>query len=160
MTSIFLREIKSTDQEWIKKISLDLWNSVEVVSQHKIYYTDKLSGILAIYQDTRAGLLLYSIDQPTLNIISLNTLYENIGIGSKLIERIEKIGIKKRLKKVRITTTNDNIDALRFYQAKGFQIINVNVDIMKKYRKLKPGLPKLGFYNIEIRDEFVLEKPL
>jgi len=160
MPSITLREIKSTDQEWIKKISLDLWNSVKIVSQHKIYYTDKLSGILALYQDTRAGLLLYSIDQPTLNIISLNTLFENIGIGSKLIERIEKIGIKKKLKKVRVTTTNDNIDALRFYQAKGFQIIKVNVDIMNKYRKLKPELPKLGFYNIEIRDEFVLEKAL
>ncbi len=57
-------------------------------------------------------------------------------------------------------TTNDNLDALRFYQRRGFTITNVHTDALKESRRLKPEIPKTGLYDIPMRDEIELEKNL
>jgi hypothetical protein len=57
-------------------------------------------------------------------------------------------------------TTNDNIDALRFFQRRGFQIYQVRPNGMDAIRQLKPGVPSTGHYGIPIRDEIEMEKPL
>jgi hypothetical protein len=55
-----------------------------------------------------------------------------------------------------VVTTNDNIDALRFYQARGFVIRQVRVDAIRESRKLKPEIPMTGSYGLPIRDEIEL----
>jgi hypothetical protein len=60
-----------------------------------------------------------------------------------------------------LITTNDNVDALRFYQRRGFRIVAVHpgaVDVSR--RELKPQISEIGDYGIPIRDELVLERSL
>ena len=59
-----------------------------------------------------------------------------------------------------VITTNDNLDALRFYQRRGFRITKVHTDALTERRKLKPEIPETGLYEIPMRDEIELEKDL
>jgi hypothetical protein len=59
-----------------------------------------------------------------------------------------------------LVTTNDNLDALRFYQRRGFRITEVRLGAVDEARRtLKPGIPAIGASGIPIRDEIVLERP-
>ena len=59
-----------------------------------------------------------------------------------------------------LVTTNDNLDALRFYQRRGLRIVAVSPGAVDRSRALKPEIPRLGAYGIPLRDEIVLELPL
>jgi hypothetical protein len=59
-----------------------------------------------------------------------------------------------------LITTNDNLDALRFYQRRGFRAIAVGRDAANRAREhLKPEIPTVGSYGIRIHDEIHLELP-
>ena len=56
-----------------------------------------------------------------------------------------------------LSTTNDNLRALGFYQKRGFQLCALRVNAMEEARKLKPGIPLIGEHGIPLRDEIELE---
>ncbi|GAI76392.1 unnamed protein product, partial [marine sediment metagenome] len=68
-------------------------------------------------------MIIYDIIDDEYEIVSLNSLKENIGIGTALLKEIERISTLQGCKRLWAITTNDNIDALRFYQKKGFKIV-------------------------------------
>ena len=59
-----------------------------------------------------------------------------------------------------LTTTNDNLDALRFYQRRGFVLAALYPDALIGSRPLKPEIPLIGAYGIPLRDELELEMEL
>ncbi|TFF92394.1 MAG: GNAT family N-acetyltransferase [Promethearchaeota archaeon] len=160
MNGLTVRSITKKDYEWIKKTLINYWSSIRVVAQNREYFADSLPGFLAIYRDNKVGLLIYTIERNKLLIISIISIIENIGIGSLLLKRATQFALKENLNSLIVTTTNDNTDALRFYQIKGFTIKKVNINIMKKYRRLKPQIPIKGKNDIEIKDEIILEKKI
>jgi hypothetical protein len=55
-------------------------------------------------------------------------------------------------------TTNDNVDALRFYQRRGFRLAALRTRAVDELRRrLKPTIPAVGEHGIPIRDEIELE---
>ena len=58
-------------------------------------------------------------------------------------------------------TTNDNLDALRFYQRRGFRLAELRPGAVDRAReRLKPEIPRTGEHGIPLRDELVLEMAL
>ena len=55
-----------------------------------------------------------------------------------------------------LTTTNDNIDALRFYQRRGFRMSALRPGVIDRSRLHKPEIPRTGDYGIPLRDEIDL----
>ena len=92
--------------------------------------------------------------------MSLNAIEKGKGIGSALLDEIEKIAKEQRCRRIWLITTNDNIDALRFYQRRGYEIAFVHRHAIQESRKIKPQLPFVGKYGIPIRDEIEMEKKL
>jgi ribosomal protein S18 acetylase RimI-like enzyme len=160
MQNIKIRSLEDNDNEWLKRLIISEWASIKVVTRGKVHFVDKLPGYVAIQDNEKVGLITFRISKDECEIITLNSLTENIGVGTALLRELEKQAISKGCKRLLVITTNDNIDALRFYQIKGFKIKAINVDIIKKSRKLKPEIPLRGLYDIEIRDEIELEKIL
>jgi DNA-3-methyladenine glycosylase I len=64
----------------------------------------------------------------------------------------------KMFARIWLITTNDNIDALRFYQKRGYEMKTVHRYAMEVSRKTKPQIPFEGKYGIPIRDEIEMEK--
>jgi hypothetical protein len=56
-----------------------------------------------------------------------------------------------------LVTTNDNLNALRFYQKRGFVLVAVHRNALEVSRKLKPEIPLVGMDSIPLRDEIELE---
>lgn len=152
---IKVRSLRPDDLSWIQKLLAKRWGSTQIVTKGKVYDGDKLPGYVAENERGRVGLVTYWEDRENIEIISLDSLVPQIGIGSKLLDAIIKYAAKKKLQ-ISVVTINDNLDALRFYQRRGFRLINVYPDAIRKSRELKPSIPFVGTYGIPLRDELEL----
>lgn len=155
---IEIRNSTSEDRDWITDILLDNWASNIIVTRGISYEADLLPGIIAEVNGKPLGLLTYSIRDNELEIVTMNAIEKGKGIGSALLDKIEKMAEKKKCKRIWLITTNDNIDAIRFYQRRGFEIAFVHRYAIEESRKIKPQLPFVGKYGIPIRDEIEMEK--
>ncbi len=61
-----------------------------------------------------------------------------------------------RCREIRLTTTNDNVDALRFYQRRGFRLAELRPGAVDRSRQEKPQIPRVGDYGIPLHDEIDL----
>ncbi|MFW9770940.1 MAG: GNAT family N-acetyltransferase [Promethearchaeota archaeon] len=136
------------------------WASSRIVTKGKVHLTENLPGFIVIYKKRRVGLITYNIIDEECEIVSLNSLIENIGIGTNLIVYLEHTAKSKGCRRIWLITTNDNVEALRFFQLRGYHIKDIHINAVANSRRLKPEIPFLGLYNIEIRDEIELEKIL
>jgi GNAT superfamily N-acetyltransferase len=113
---------------------------------------------LALYDGGQiAGLITFRMLRRVCEIISLDSMHEHTGVGSALLCQALEIARAARCCVVRLSTTNDNTDALRFYQRRGFDILRVRRDAMRLVREMKPNVPLTGFHGIPLRHEIDLE---
>lgn len=155
-----IREINEENREKVVSFFREHWGSSEMVISSGIYQCEKLNGF--IFEDNKQiiGLVTYVIKdyENEIEIISLDSLIEGKGIGSALIEKVENIARQKQIHIVSLITTNDNLNALKFYQKRGYRIISVISDAVNKARKLKPSIPLIGNDGIPLKDELILKK--
>jgi ribosomal protein S18 acetylase RimI-like enzyme len=157
---IEIRPTTKSDADWITKVLLDNWASNIIVTRGISYEADRLPGFVAEVKGKRMGLLTYNIANGELEIVTLNAIEEGIGIGTALLEEVEKTAKETKCTRIWLITTNDNVDALRFYQKREYEIKSVHRYAIEESRKLKPQLPFVGKYGIPIRDEIELEKKI
>jgi GNAT superfamily N-acetyltransferase len=108
-----------------------------------------------------AGVLTYVLADRECEVLTLHTAARWRGTGTALIEAVERIAREAGCTRLWVLTTNDNVDALRFYQRRGFRFAALNAGAVDRSRtQLKPEIPEHGDYGIPIRDELVLERRL
>ncbi len=108
-----------------------------------------------------AGVLSYIAGATGWEILTLHTRVPRLGVGSALIAAVEREADADGCRRLFLTTTNDNLDALRFYQRRGFEIVDLRRGAVNRSRMhLKAQIPRIGDYGIPIRDEIVLERSL
>jgi hypothetical protein len=61
-------------------------------------------------------------------------------------------------RELRCTTTNDNLPALGFWQALGFELVPLRPGTVAVARQLKPSIPQRRYRNLPIRDELDLPR--
>lgn len=93
-------------------------------------------------------------------LVTIDALCQFQGVGTALLEKVEARALAACCSKIWTITTNDNLDAQRFFQKRGFVITSYRIGGMTKIRLLKPSVPKVGYYGLPIRDEIELEKLL
>ncbi|MFW9956544.1 MAG: GNAT family N-acetyltransferase [Candidatus Odinarchaeota archaeon] len=152
-----VRDSTKDDRDWIKNLLLDNWASNIIVTRGITYEADKLPAIIVEVDGHRVGLLTYKIKNGELEIITMNALEKHQGVGTALLNEVEKIARRNGCERIWLITTNDNIDALRFYQRRGFEMVAVHRYAIEESRKLKPQLPFVGKHGIPIRDEIEME---
>ena len=155
-----MRSLNKNDLVRIINFIREEWGSDKVVTRCKIYQIKELPGFIVLKKEKIMGLLTYNINNNECEIITLNSTKKKVGIGSLLLKKVEELALSKKCNRLWVITTNDNTDALCFYQKKGFRIFKVHTDSIKDLRRLKPEIPFIGLNNIEILDEIELEKKL
>ena len=133
------------------------WGSVRMVTRGKIHQADELPGFIAVQQDKPASLITYRLDGKECEITSMNSLLENQGIGSALIDTVKNAAATAGCKRLWLITTNDNTKALRFWQKRGFSLVAIHRNAVEQSRRLKPEIPLTDNDGIPIRDEIELE---
>ena len=164
-TIITAHKIKGLKMDFLEKTNKDNsavleiikgWGSDIIVSRGKAYKVDDLDGILVFDNGKIIGLGLYYIKNDC-EIVLLETLIQNKGIGTQIIEEIKNIAKKENCKRIWLVTTNSNINAIKFYQKRGFNISNIYINAMEDARRIKPEIPIIAENGIEIRDEIEFE---
>ncbi len=155
-----IREIEKKDKLWIKGIFKTRWGSDFVISRGEIYYCYELDGFIAEIGGKREGLITYKIGRGDLEIVSLDSLLKKRGIGTALINKAIEFAKEVKIKRIWLITTNDNIDAIKFYQKRGFRLVKIYPEAVNISRRLKPSIPEIGNFGIPIRDEIEFEKRL
>lgn len=106
-----------------------------------------------------AGVLTYVVDGPSCEILTLHTVTRWRGAGTALVTAVERLAAEAGCTRLWLITTNDNVDALRFYQRRGFRLAALHAGTVDASRAtLKPEIPPTGAYGIPLRDELELDK--
>ncbi|WP_168724076.1 GNAT family N-acetyltransferase [Streptomyces sp. A1499] len=112
-------------------------------------------------QDGRiVGLLTYMVSDAGLEIGSLDAVVRHSGVGGLLLAVAVGPAQRAGARRAWLVTTNDNLDALRFYQRRGLRITDVTPWGVDAVRAVKPSIPLSGEYGIPLHDEPTLELPL
>lgn len=160
MAHFSIRPITRADRDWVKRFTEEHWGSDLMVIRGERIYISEMEGFAAEAEGEAAGLITYRFQEPACEITSLDSLREGLGIGSALIHAVISTARARGCARLHLTTTNDNINALRFYQKRGFTFAELRKHAVTQSRKIKPEIPLVGDYGIPIRDEIELEMDL
>ncbi|MCB1183325.1 GNAT family N-acetyltransferase [bacterium] len=153
-------ELTPDDRLWVKERTELLFGGDFVVSRSEVHDPHKLPGFIAAEGPERIGLVTYHIDGPDCELVTIDALCQFMGIGTMLLEKVEEAARAAGCTRLWTITTNDRLDAQRFFQKRGFVLSEVRLGSMAKIRLLKPNIPRTGDYGLPIRDEMEYEKRL
>lgn len=156
MSNIIIKTISPDCAIWLKGIIEKEWGGNPLLVRGLSYYPDQLPGLIAFDGDTRIGFLSYEMRDDVCEIIAFEVFSKFSGIGTKMLNVLIDICRQKNCRQIYLMTTNDNMDALRFYQRRGFCITAIHVDSMRKSRAIKSTIPMTGDFGIPLRDEIDL----
>jgi GNAT superfamily N-acetyltransferase len=118
-------------------------------------------AVTAVDDDELVGVLSYDLGSIECEIVALYAVRQWGGIGSSLIGAVVDLAAAAGCRRCWVVTTNDNVDALRFYQRRGFHLTAVRCGAVDEARRsLKRGIPRVGDYGIRLRDELELARDL
>lgn len=160
MLNTSLRKLTPEDEPWVRAFWIEHWGSDLIVVHGQAYTSSGLPGFVVEENGQVLGLATYRIENDKCELMSLDSLIEGQGIGAQLLEAVTVAARQAGLRRFYLTTTNDNLNALRFYQKRGFRLCELRSGAVNETRKLKPSIPLVGFDGIPIRDELELEKDL
>lgn len=152
-----LQEISDKYRDAVNRILMEEWHCPPSISKGKVIDTSVLPGLLYVEEDEIKGVITYHFDNEECEIVTLNSFEENKGIGYALINGVINIAKNSNCKRLWLITTNDDINAIRFYQRKGFDLKAAHINAIEVSRRLKPSIPLLGMDNIPIRHELEFE---
>jgi len=155
----FIREASDKDKELISKIVELFWGEQKQATFSKEYVIKDLPAFVALSEGKIAGFISYSeLNKTDVLIVALGVLpeYQGSGIGKALLLKLEEKARSSKKKRLLVSTSNDDLPALAFYQLMGFQIFEVIPNAIAN----KHGAIFLGVGNIPIRDEIRLQKTI
>jgi len=157
---LVVRPVQESDRPTVEWLTTQLWGAAEVVVHDGVFYPAALPGFIAERVGRIAGLVTFDVRPGVLEIVTINALDKHTGIGTLLIEAIRAEAKRRGCHEIMLTTTNDNIGALRFYQRRGFRLAALRPGAVDRSRLLKPEIPRTGDYGIPLRDEIDLTCPV
>ena len=151
--------MEDRDRAWIRQAIADAWGSPRVVSRGRVTEdASLLDGFVAEVDGRPAGLAMTHRDGDRLEVVALVATERFRGAGTALLRAVEDeaahLGCRAWL-----ITMNDNLDAIRFYQRRGWDWVAFHRDAATETRRLKPELPEIGDYGIPLRHELEFEAP-
>ena len=157
-SAVTIRALEPSDRPWVKQFMVEHWCGEEMAVHGGVIYPAELPGFVCLLNGQTSGLVTYQIKGDDCEVMSLDSLYPNQGIGSALLEAVISIARQEHCCKIWLVTTNDNLNALGFYQKRGFYFTAVIPGAVEESRKRKPSIPEIGLNGIPLRDEIVLTK--
>ena len=133
------------------------WGSPEIVSRGEVHDASRSPALICATDGRIVGLATYEITGDQCELLTLDAFDRGRGIGSRLLEAVIDLARNKGCRRVWLVPSNDNLDAVRFYQRRGLRLVAVHSGAIDEARTIKPAIPLVGNYGSPIRDELELE---
>ena len=115
-------------------------------------------AVLAWSSGRLVGVATYVVDGDDCEVLTLHAASRLTGTGTALLSSVQDIAREAGCARLWLVTTNDNVEAIRFYQRRGFRLTALRPGAVDSSRQsLKPEIPSSGFFGIPLRDELELE---
>jgi len=152
------KAISEEERETIQEMVKRFWGKPEQSTFDRKFTVGELPAYLAKSGKDTIGFTSFADVEDAILIVALAILpqYQNAGVGKSLIEKVEAEAKRLRKKKLLVSTSNDDLPALAFYQSLGFQIYEVKANVIAE----KHGTVLKGIGGLPTRDELRLRKLL
>lgn len=154
--SFEIREIATEDRKKVLEIIEVEWG-IPIIVKGRTLNPENLPGFIIYDGENIVGLMTYNIENDECEIVTLNSFRRNMGIGTALIKKVKKMAKSEGYMRLWLITTNDNVDAIRFYQTRKFRMVAIYRGAVDRSREIKPVIPDTGCYGIPIHDEIEME---
>lgn len=142
-----VREIRETDYHDIYFLNLDFNPNLFLFSEEKVkekieIITKKTKDIIFVYEENNVVVgyihgspyeLLFSDSLVNVLGFVVKEKYRNQGIGSMLIERLEKWGRNNGFSGIKLLSHPSRISAHRFYERRGYAFTKDQKKFIKKF---------------------------
>ena len=149
-----LRRINPGDLPRLRQFWVEHWGGEEMIVHDQVFRPEQLDGFVT---EDWTGVVTFIIHNDQCEILSLDSLEEGLGTGTALISAVVNEAKSRNCRRLFLSTTNDNLHALGFYQKRGFELAAFRRGAVNETRKIKPGIPRVGENGIPLRDEIELE---
>jgi ribosomal protein S18 acetylase RimI-like enzyme len=142
----------------IREFVTRFWGEEEQLTFNRKFIVAELPAYVAKVGDDTVGFVSFANMGDAVIIVALAVLpqWQGAGVGKSLVESVEAEAKGAGKKKLLVSTSNDDLPALAFYQAIGFQIFEVKPNVISE----KHGKTMLGVGGLPVRDELRLQKTL
>ena len=152
------KTVSEGEKSVVRKFVRRFWGEEEQLTFGRRFAVPELPAYVAKVQEGVIGFISFSPTSDAIMVVALGVLprYQCYGIGSKLIKKVEDEAKRLGKGKVLVSTSNDDLPALGFYQSHGFQIYQVTPNVIaEKHEKILVGIGGLP-----VKDELRLQKML
>ncbi len=157
-----VRPLAPSDRPWLRDVLDERWGGPAQAYGGELVDAAGATGLVAVDGDgAHLGFILHRPTRAGWEVILLDALTPGAGIGTALVEACAAAARAGGAAHLGVVTTNDNVDALRFYQRRGFRLVEVRPGAVDEARtRLKPAIPTFGLHGIPLRDELVLVRDI
>jgi GNAT superfamily N-acetyltransferase len=145
-----IREATPLDRAWVADFLRERWGATQVAVHGEVIDAAALPALIA---DGGQGLATWRRVGTDAELMTLNAAPAGYETGTALIEALVALLRDQGCERLWLTTTNDNLSALRFYMRRGFRMMQVRPGANNDARMPKPSIPKVGAYGIPRHDE-------
>lgn len=154
-----VRRYRELDREWADQLLCDRFGGALQARRGELIDVLALPGFVAERDGRPVGLLTFRRDGRDCELGLVIAIEPHRGIGTALLEALR--AEVADCERIWLVTTNDNLEALRFYQRRGFALSALRAGAVDDARtRLKPEIPPVGQFGVPLRDELELELEL
>ncbi|MEJ8472696.1 GNAT family N-acetyltransferase [Roseibium algae] len=158
--SVEIRQIQDEDHVAVRQLLVERWTGPEIMLDDQTVDASRLPGYVAVVGDEFAGLVTVIKREGEWEILTLDSLNRWAGTGTLLLDAVVKEARETDVPRLTVRTSNDNLDAFRFYQRRGFRMERVAQGVIDREREQKPEIPVRGDHGIPIHDEVLFARAL
>jgi ribosomal protein S18 acetylase RimI-like enzyme len=153
---VLVREATDTDRAAARELFARDFGRTKIVAYGEVMDIDQMPALVAVRYQDPSGALAYRLHGDALHIVALATdpMWQRSGVGGHLVAEAELLARRLKLRRLVVSTTNDNLPALYFYQRRGYRV----TDFVPNNVIVHTGQKVSGFAGIPVRDEIRLEK--
>lgn len=154
---ISVHDATAADRAFIDDLLAREWGGPLMVSRGVLHDLRTVPSVVATRAGVPSGLATYVVSGAEVEVTSMDATVPRAGVGTALLEAVITRARAAGCTRLWLITTNDNLDALRFYQRRGLVLARLHANALDVSRRLKPSIPLTGAHGIPIRDELELE---
>ncbi len=160
-----IRQARRDDRPALTALCLRFFHHTDLISYGRSYEITDCESLVAERDGRLVGLLAYvwREDEEDCLIVAFAVAGgdQGRGVGARLQDWLEGDCRGRDVSRMVLSTTNDNLPALYFYQRHGFRIASVLPGVIQEeLKRILRGVEPPGFGGIPVRDEIRLEKQL
>jgi ribosomal protein S18 acetylase RimI-like enzyme len=153
---VLVREATDADRRAARELFQQDFGRTQIVAFGEVMDIDQMPALVAVMHIEPSGALAYRLMGNALHIVALATdpMWQRSGVGGHLVAEAELLARRLKLARLIVSTTNDNLPALYFYQRRGYKLTDLVPNSVIEHTHNE----QLGFAGIPVRDEVRLEK--